>query len=65
MDLKINTENNPEKSSITNVGEHILSSFWMSTISLIKSIENKHDVYRDKCCMKKLCESIWESTQWR
>ena len=27
MDLKINTENNPEKSSITNVGEHILSSF--------------------------------------
>ena len=30
----------------------------MSTISSVKSIENKHDVYRDKDCMKKFCESL-------
>ena len=32
----------------------------MSTISSFKSIENKHDVYRDKYCMKKFCESLRE-----
>ena len=30
----------------------------MSTISSFKSIENKHDVYRGKDCMKKYCESL-------
>ena len=28
----------------------------MSTISSFRSIENKHDVYRSKDCMKKFCE---------
>ena len=28
----------------------------MSTISAIRSIENKYDVYRGKDCMKKFCE---------
>ena len=37
-------KNNTENSSTTKVGEHILSRFSMSTISLLKSIENKHDV---------------------
>ena len=32
----------------------------MSTISSFKSIENKHDVYRGKVCMKKFCESLRE-----
>ena len=32
----------------------------MSTISSFKSIENKHDVYRGKDCMKKFCESLRE-----
>ena len=32
----------------------------MSTISSIKSIERKHDVYRDKGCIKKFCESLRE-----
>ena len=32
----------------------------MSTISSFKSIENKHDVYRGKHCMKKICESLRE-----
>ena len=32
----------------------------MSTILSFKSIEDKHDVYRDKDCMKKFCESSRE-----
>ena len=45
-------KNNPENSSATKVGEHILSGFSMPTISLIKGIGNKHDVYRGYDCMK-------------
>ena len=30
----------------------------MSTISSPKSIENKHNVYRGKYCMRKFCESL-------
>ena len=32
----------------------------MTTISSFRSIENKHDVYRGKDCMKKFCESLRE-----
>ena len=32
----------------------------MSTISSFRNIENKHDVYRGKNCMKKYCESLKE-----
>ena len=32
----------------------------MSTISSFKSIENKHDVYKGKYCIKKFCESLRE-----
>ena len=32
----------------------------MSTILLFKSMENKHDLYRLKGCMKKFCESLRE-----
>ena len=32
----------------------------MSTISSFKSIENKHDVHRDKDYMKKFCKSLRE-----
>ena len=34
----------------------------MSTISSLKSIENKHDVYRSEDCMKNFCESLSEHT---
>ena len=51
-------KNNPENSSTIKVSEHIPSGFSMSTISLFGSIENKHDVYRGKNCMKKFCEFI-------
>ena len=46
-------KNNPENSFATKVGEYIPSGFSMSTISSFRSIENKHDVYRGKDCMKK------------
>ena len=32
--------------------------FSMSTTSSFKSIENKHDVYRGKDCMKNFCETL-------
>ena len=47
-------KNNPENSSTTRVNEHIPLSFSISTISSFRSIENKHDVYRDKDFMKKV-----------
>ena len=32
----------------------------MSTILSFNNVENNHDVYRGKGCMKKLCESLRE-----
>ena len=54
------SKNNPENSSTTKVSEHIPSGFLMSTISSFRSIENKHDAYRGKDCMKKFCEFFRE-----
>ena len=34
----------------------------MSKISLFRSVENKHDVYRGKDSMKKFCESLRQHT---
>ena len=51
-------KNSSEYSSTTSIGKHILSSFSISTITSFKSIENKHDVYKDKDCMKVFCESL-------
>ena len=67
-DLECKTEKinrcktNSENSSAAKVREHIPSEFSMSVISLFKSIENKHDVYRCKGCMKKFCEYLRENT---
>ena len=52
------SKNNPENSSTTKVNEHIPSGFSMSTISSFRSIENKHDVYRGKDCIKMFCEFL-------
>ena len=51
-------KNNPDNSSTTKVSEHISSGFSMSTISSFRSIENKHDEYRGKDCMKMFCEFL-------
>ena len=53
-------ENNPQNSSTTKVSEHIPSGFSVTTISSFRSIENKHDVYRGKDCMKKFREFLRE-----
>ena len=53
---------NPENVSTKKVGEHMPSGFFMSTILSFKNIENKHDEYRGKDCMKKFCESFKEHT---
>ena len=52
-------KNNPENKA-TKVSEHTSSGFLMSTISSFISIENKHDVYRGKDCMKRFCEFLRE-----
>ena len=53
-------ENNPGKSSTTKVSEHVPSSFFTSTISSFKEIENQYDVYRDKDCKEKFCKRFKE-----
>ena len=55
-------KNNPENSITIKLGEHIPSDFSMSTTSSFKSIENKHNVYRGKNCMKKLCKSLRDNS---
>ena len=50
MDAKVILKN----LSATKVNEHNPSSF--------RSIENKHDVYRGKDCMKAFCEFLREDT---
>ena len=57
----IGCKNNPQKSSITKVGEHILCGYSMSTIwEFNNGTENKHDACRDEDCMKKFGESLKE-----
>ena len=53
-------KNNLESVSPTKVIEHVPSGFSMSTILSLKSIENNHNVYRVKDCMKNFCESLRE-----
>ena len=50
MSVKIILKNHLQK--ISKKSKHIHLGFSMSTISSFKSIENKHDVYRGKDCMK-------------
>ena len=51
-----------KNSSTTKASKQMPSGFPMSTISKLKSIENKHDVNRGKDCMKKFCEYLEERT---
>ena len=46
-------KNNPENSATAKVSKHIPSGFSMSTISSFRRIENKHDQYSGKDCIKK------------
>ena len=51
-------QNNSENSPTAKVSKHVPSGFSMSTISLFRSIENKHNVCWGKDCMKKFCEFL-------
>ena len=51
-------ENNPDNLSTTKVGDNIPSDFSMSIIWSFKSIERRHDVYREKDCWKKFSKSL-------
>ena len=46
-------KNNPENSSTTKVRKHTPSGFSIATISSFSSIDNMHDIYRGKGCMKR------------
>ena len=52
-------KNNPENPT-TKVSEYIPSGFSISAIWQFRSIENKHDVYTGKDCMKKFREFLRE-----
>ena len=53
-------KSNPEISFTTKVSEHISPGFSMSAISWSRRVENKHDVYRGKDCIKKFCKFLRE-----
>ena len=55
-------KSNPEKSSITKVGEHVTCGYLMSTLWTLDGIENKQDVYRGEDCRKTIYESSREHT---
>ena len=48
--------------STTKASKQIPSGFLMPTVSSFRSMQNKHDVYRGKDCMKEFCEILREHT---
>ena len=55
--------NNPENSSTTKLGEHVLYGYSMSTIWGFDHIEDKYTSYHGKDCMKKFCTFLREHTK--
>ena len=55
-------KNNPEISSTAKVSQNIRSGSSVSTISSLRIMQNRHDVYRSKDFMKKFCEPLSEHT---
>ena len=55
-------KNSSENSSTKKLSEDIPSGFSISTISSFRSIENKHDVYSGKDCIKRFSEFFREHT---
>ena len=50
--------NNPGNSSTTKIGEHIPCGYSRSTEWAFDNIENKHNLYRGKDCMKNFCAPL-------
>ena len=57
-------KNNSKNLSTTKVSKNISSGFSMYTISSLRSIKSKDDVYRAKDCMEKFY-GIFKTTQWK
>ena len=55
--------NNPENSSTTKIGKHILCWCSMSTVWAFDHIENKETLSWRKHCMKNFCESLREQAK--
>ena len=56
---KMNTcQNNPNKSSTTEINKHKPSGYSIFTHSSFDKTKNKLDYYRGKDCMKKFCEDL-------
>ena len=53
----VGCKNNPENSFTTKVGQYIPSDLSILIILPFRNIENKHDVYRIKDCIKIFGES--------
>ena len=58
---KISTcNNNPEKSSATEINKHTPSGYSLFTHSSFDKTKNKLDYYRGDNCMKKFCKDLRE-----
>ena len=57
IEKMVGCKNNPENSFTTKVGQHIPSDLSILIILPFRNIENKHDVYRVKDCIKFFGES--------
>ena len=55
-------KNNPENSFTTKIGGDIRLGFSISTISLLKTIKKKNNIYRGKDCLSKFSECLGEHT---
>ena len=49
------SENNPENSLTTKIGEHGPCGYSVATIWIFGHVENIHALYRGEDCMKKFC----------
>ena len=50
--------NNPEKPSTNKLNYHTHSGYLLFTYCLFDAAENKHDCYRGKDCMERLCKDL-------
>ena len=53
-----NFKNNPEKFKVAKSGKQIPCQYSMTTIWVFDHIENKHCLYCEKYCIKKLSKSL-------
>ena len=51
---------NPKKSQTAKIEKHILYGYLILTTWAFDHIENKHNLYRGKDCMKNFCETLRE-----